>query len=412
MRITFTSCSSLASASAPITGISRFAHANLFSTLNNLKDISWDSEYADLCGFRDADLQGALLPYLEAGAENLDKPVKQVMQELRDHYSGYCFGHPNLSESVYNPFSLLNCLQDMQAATAGARWQWLGWPNYWAASGTPQFLVRMAREGNFGLASEPPPVDQLMHATYDLTNIDSSSLMLQTGYLTLRMDQGRLCYDYPNNEVRLTFSSSLLQSFGRYANTDELTGLYSALADEDYAAFCTRLHTFMAGMPGEKIANETDCHLILHALCQLMRVEFQSEVHQLGGRSDLEVVFPGHVCVFEFKYNQSPAIALEQIEATRLRTALLRLGPAGRGRRPEFRGRWSGGAAPHRTPGPGSRVLPCRMPDRHPAQNHNGGRGSPKPGPVRNAVKSPGRRPPAEAPRPSGTSRSGPAATP
>ena len=139
--------------------------------------------------------------------------------------------------------------------------------------------------------------------------------MLQTGYLTLRMDRGRLRYDYPNNEVRLTFSSSLLKSFGRYANTDELTGLYSALADEDYAAFCARLHAFMAGIPGEKIANETDCHLILHALCQLMRVEFQSEVHQLGGRSDLEVVFSGHVCVFEFKYNLSPAIALEQIEA-------------------------------------------------------------------------------------------------
>ena len=298
-----------------ITGISRFAHANLFSTLNNLTDISWDSEYADLCGFRDADLQGALLPYLEVGARNLDRPVEQVTQELRDHYNGYCFGHPGLSENVYNPFSLLNCLEDMQAATAGARWQWVGWPNYWAGSGTPRFLVHMAREGSFGLSSEPPPVDQLMHATYDLTNIDSGSLMLQTGYLTLRMDQGHLHYDYPNNEVRLTFSSSLLQSFGRYAYTDELTGLYSALADEDYDAFCTRVHTFMAEIPGEKIANETDCHLILHALCQLMRVEFQSEMHQLGGHSDLEVVFPGHVCVFEFKYNQSPAIALEQIEA-------------------------------------------------------------------------------------------------
>ena len=111
--------------------------------------------------------------------------------------------------------------------------------------------------------------------------------------------------------MRLTFASSLLKSFGRYANTDELTGLYSALADVDYDAFCARLHTFMAGMPGEKIANETDCHLILHALCQLMRVEFKSEVHQLGGRSDLEVLFPHHVCVFEFK----PVVALDHIEA-------------------------------------------------------------------------------------------------
>ena len=173
----------------------------------------------------------------------------------------------------------------------------------------------MARNGNLALSRDPPPVHQLMRTTYDLNNIDYGSLMLQTGYLTLRLDRDRLRYDYPNNEVRLTFASSLLKSFGRYANPDELTGLYSALADEDYEAFCARLHTFMAGMPGEKIANETDCHLILHALCQLMRVEFKSEVHQLGGHSDLEVVFPGHVCVFEFKYNRSPAVALDQIES-------------------------------------------------------------------------------------------------
>ena len=298
-----------------ITGISRFAHVNLFSALNNLKDLSWDSGYSDLYGFTEADLQGSLRPYLQAGAGNLGKPVEQVTQELRDHYNGYCFGVPGLDENVYNPYSLLNCLDNMQAASAGDRWKLLGWPNYWSESGTPQFLVRMARNGDLALAKEPPPVHQLMRATYDLNNIDYGRLMLQTGYLTLRLDQGRLRYDYPNNEVRLTFASSLLESFGRYATPDELTDLHRALAAEDYADFCTRLDTFMAGMPGEKITGETDCHLILHALCQLMRVEFQSEVHQLGGRSDLEVLFPHHVCVFEFKYNRSPAVALNQIEA-------------------------------------------------------------------------------------------------
>ena len=202
----------------------------------------------------------------------------------------------------------------MQGAAA-ARWNLIGWPNYWSESGTPQFLVRMARNGNLPLSEEPPPFHQLMRTTYDLNNIDCGSLMLQTGYLTLRLDQGRLRYDYPNNEVRLTFASSLLENFGRRAKTDDLTHLYSALAAEDYEGFCTRLNTFMARMPGEKLTGETDCHLILHALCQLMRVEFQSEVHQLGGRSDLEVILPGHVCVFEFKYNRSPVIALEQIEA-------------------------------------------------------------------------------------------------
>ena len=41
-----------------------------------------------------------------------------------------------------------------------------------------------------------------MRTACDLNNIDYGSLMLQTGYFTLRLDQDRLCYDYPNNEVR------------------------------------------------------------------------------------------------------------------------------------------------------------------------------------------------------------------
>ena len=91
----------------------------------------------------------------------------------------------------------------MQAVSAGDRWKLLGWPNYWSESEHPDFLVRMARNGDLALAQKPPPVHQLMRTTYDLNNIDYGSLMLQTGYFTLRMDQGRqLRYDYPNNEVR------------------------------------------------------------------------------------------------------------------------------------------------------------------------------------------------------------------
>ncbi len=81
-----------------------------------------------------------------------------MTQELRDHYNGYCFGHPGFTDNVYNPYSLLNCLDHMQAATAGDKWRWQGWPNYWSESGTPQFLVRLARQGNLVLSKDPPPV--------------------------------------------------------------------------------------------------------------------------------------------------------------------------------------------------------------------------------------------------------------
>ena len=164
----------------------------------------------------------------------------------------------------------------------------------------------MARNGDLALSREPPPVRRLMRTTYDLKNIDYGSLMLQTGYFTLRLDRDRLRYDYPNNEVRLTFASSLLEDFGRYAATDELTALHRSLAEEDYDAFCTRLHTFMAGMPGEKIAQRDrlppDPACPVPADAGRVPVRGAPVGRPVGPGGGL----PGHVCVFEFKYNQSP----------------------------------------------------------------------------------------------------------
>ncbi len=77
-----------------------------------------------------------------------------------------------------------------------------------------------------------------MRTTYDLNNIDYGSLMLQTGYFTLWMDQGRrLRYDHPNNDVRLTFASSLLESFGRYATTGRTDGTAPGLGDRGLCGF-------------------------------------------------------------------------------------------------------------------------------------------------------------------------------
>ena len=55
--------------------------------------------------------------------------------------------------------------------------------------------------------------------------------------------------------------------------------MHRALADDNHRKFCELLHVFMAEIPSEELYRETDCHLVLHVLCQLMHLEFQSEVH-------------------------------------------------------------------------------------------------------------------------------------
>ena len=297
-----------------VTGITRFARVSLFSAFNNLWDISWEPTYATLCGFTEQEVRTALHPHLATGAVHLNVSLEKLMDKVRRHYNGYCFGFPEDSERVYNPFTLACCLRDMQDRNHVRRWAITGWPNHWAVSGTPMFLIQLMKEGQYPLPADPPPWDNLMNTAYDM--VDFVSLMFQTGYYTLRQDKdGDLYLDYPNDEVRRTYSHELLETYRRPPDPRTLQAMHRALADEDHEEFCDLLHTFLAGIPGEKLRRETDCHLVLHVLCQLMQVEFQSEVHQGGGRFDMEVHFPGHVWVMEFKYGESPQAALDQIRS-------------------------------------------------------------------------------------------------
>ena len=299
-----------------VTGITRFARVSLFSAFNNLWDISWEPTYATLCGFTEQEVRTALHPHLATGAGHLNVSLEELMDKVRRHYNGYCFGFPEDSERVYNPFTLACCLRDMQDRNHVRRWAITGWPNHWAVSGTPMFLIRLMKEGQYPLPADPPPWDNLMNTAYSLDTVDFVSLMFQTGYYTLCQDKdGDLYLDYPNDEVRRTYGHELLETYRRPPDPRTLRAMHRALADEDHKEFCDLLHTFLAGIPSEKLRRETDCHLVLHVLCQLMQVEFQSEVHQGGGRSDMEVHFPGHVWVMEFKYGESPQAALDQIRS-------------------------------------------------------------------------------------------------
>ena len=78
---------------AMLTGVSKFSKVSLFSGLNNLKDITIDVRYSDVCGYTDEDVDTVFAPELP-GLER---------EEIRRWYNGYNW----TGQSVYNPFDLL-----------------------------------------------------------------------------------------------------------------------------------------------------------------------------------------------------------------------------------------------------------------------------------------------------------------
>ena len=99
-----------------LTGVSKFSKVNLFSGLNNLKDITLDPRHATICGYTEDDLDTVFAPELDG----LDR------EQIRKWYKGYNWDG---GERVYNPFDIL-LLFDSRRFRA-----------WWFETGNPTFLV-------------------------------------------------------------------------------------------------------------------------------------------------------------------------------------------------------------------------------------------------------------------------------
>ena len=75
-----------------------------------------------------------------------------------------------------------------------------------------------------------------------------------------------------------------------------------------------RLETLLKDLPGED-HRESTYRAVTYLLCLLSGTEVSAERHYYKGRSDLEVLTPDFIYVFEFKYNKSVEDARDQIHS-------------------------------------------------------------------------------------------------
>jgi hypothetical protein len=102
-----------------VTGVSKFAKVSLFSGLNQLKDISLDERYGNICGYTQEEVEIYFKEYLE----------RVDLEEVKEWYNGYSF----LGERLYNPFDILLYLDSKK------------FDNYWYKTGTPTFLIKLIK---------------------------------------------------------------------------------------------------------------------------------------------------------------------------------------------------------------------------------------------------------------------------
>lgn len=291
-----------------MTGVSRFSKLSVFSGLNNLDDITYTDDYADICGIADAELERYFKPGLEALAEKLDCSKAEAVALLKQYYDGYRFAARG--SDMYNPWSVLSAMRYSQVK------------NYWNHTGIPTVIGEALKRIDVDLEEYfNSECDERELLGLDISAPSPLALLYQTGYLTIKSYDPE--YDLyqlgiPNLEVREGLYHSLLPYYVDLKNrqSDSLVRtLNLCLRNGQPDRFMQELQAYFAGISYKlKIANENNFHNAFNILLNL--IGFKSEVEKTtsDGRIDILIGTDRFVYIIEFKFDGSAKKALEQIE--------------------------------------------------------------------------------------------------
>lgn len=301
-----------------ITGITHFGQANLLSVLNNLHDISYAPLYSDLCGFTEDEAQRSFEPHLQFLASRGNPTYAELQGWIQDEYKGYRFAADATAPQVYNPFTLLGSLNDwLLDPKATISRETL--PTHWAASGNPRFLLPLLATGQLPERSKTLNVEELQQATNGLEHLDFNRLMFQTGYFTYRggSQEDPLYLDHPNQEVRRTFLYDLYEVLYRgalpWSARSISLELYKCLLRGDLGGFVTICRPLLTSTPSIQMTTRKRFQVDVYMVISMLFTHFAAEGSELGIRSDLVAVLDDHVCIIEFKFNESIAEGMKQV---------------------------------------------------------------------------------------------------
>ena len=198
-----------------LTGVTKFSQVSVFSGFNQPDDISLDEKYESLCGITKEELLTVFDKPIHSLAANKNKSYEDMVAMLTEKYDGYHFS--SKMTGIFNPFSILNCFSknDMR--------------NYWFASGTPGYLVRLLAHGNENineLVGKYYPAEMFIDYKADVEQ--PLPMIYQSGYLTIKACNPRrqtYLLDFPNEEVRSGFISVLAGDYFKEGRTQPATWL-------------------------------------------------------------------------------------------------------------------------------------------------------------------------------------------
>ncbi len=289
-----------------ITGVSKFSQVSIFSDLNNLTDLTIHPRFSTITGFTRKELEDNFADYIDE-IKQVFADVPDVFEEIKSWYNGYSW---NGKDKVYNPISIMSFFDRKQ------------FNNYWFSTGTPTMLLKIIKEqGLTGFDIEEAYSSDYILNKYDFKRINLTSLLFQTGYLTigeLNARNGRIKLIYPNREIEQSFSKHILAELS-YNYEDKTESLLYKIANcfenNKIEQFIDYVNLLFKNIPYSIVEDkENYFHSLFYLIMKLVGFDIDAEILTIDGRIDAVVKTDDNIYVIEFKINQSAEQAITQIK--------------------------------------------------------------------------------------------------
>ena len=293
-----------------LTGVSKIGKLSVFSTLNNLTDISLNADYADICGISENELR----KYFDASVCELASTHSITNEEcyakLKRMYDGYHFDR-NMTVGVYNPFSILNTFYSREFG------------EYWFETGTPTLLVNVMKQTSFDITTLSDNVVVPVAKLNGMQDIASQpvSLFFQTGYLTIKgydSEYNEYRLGFPNDEVKngfLNFIYSYYVPVNPAEDSTMTSQLAKALKAGDPYTFMKTLEALFASTTYQiQGDSEKNFQYAMYIIMELLGEYVQAERSTSNGRIDLLLQAKDYIYIIEVKIDNTADAALQQIE--------------------------------------------------------------------------------------------------
>ena len=291
-----------------MTGITKQQQTGIFSELNNLEDISLNSDYSAIAGYTRDEIRRCFMPLVEHAGRVLSLGQEEVLARMKENYDGFCFddleGIPHEPLLVHAPWSVLSFLKNP------AR----GFRHYWVESGGHVTQLRKYMKSSIlqdpreYITEKTVSADRLRAAS-GIAGMDDIVLLTQTGYLTVKRREGPdLVVSYPNREVACSMAALYSEWLLSNPETRSVPSLIAKAAASGNAEMIMEElgRAFLAvNCMAYPVTSEAVCQGLVQLFFRGAGLYAAAETAGAFGRSDIEFDAGRLRWVFEFKFQKA-----------------------------------------------------------------------------------------------------------